>query len=149
MSLHDEILQQQHVRWNELLILHKQSSWRLSASKLKDSVCNRKFWHFIGHALLRDKYLYKLPYLKSRMNLQGIGLPLEEAMRFWRAEFAPKTSGDAFEKQYAYNIRYNYGKEGKRTDFTPYSCVKIVSSTPGQVRIRHTFTKYCQDYLWR
>ena len=55
-------------------------------------------------------------------------------MKFWRAEFAPKVNGDAFEKQYAYNIRYNYGKEGKRTDFTPYSCVKIVSSTPGQVR---------------
>ena len=64
--------------------------------------------------------------------LQGIGLPLEQAMHFWRTEFAPKVSGDAFEKQYAYNVRYNYGKEGKRTDFTPYSCVKIVSSTPGQ-----------------
>ena len=64
---------------------------------------------------------------------QGIGLPLEEAMRFWRTEFGPRTPSDAFDKQYAYNVRYNYGKEGKRTNYTPYSCVKIISSTPGQV----------------
>lgn len=67
---------------------------------------------------------------------QGIGLPLEEALRFWRAEFAPRTPGDAFEKQYAYNVRFNYGREGKRTDYTPYSCIKIVGSAPGAVRPR-------------
>ena len=54
-------------------------------------------------------------------------------MRFWRTEFGPRTPSDAFDKQYAYNVRYNYGKEGKRTNYTPYSCVKIISSTPGQV----------------
>ena len=26
--------------------------------------------------------------------LQGIGLPLEEAMKFWRAEFGPKCAGE-------------------------------------------------------
>ena len=44
--------------------------------------------------------------------LQAIGLPLEEAMIFWRTEFAPKVPGDKFDKEYAYNIRHNYGEMG-------------------------------------
>ena len=63
--------------------------------------------------------------------LKGIGLPLEEAMRFWRTEMAATAPGDAFDKQYAYNIRHNYGKEGKRADYTPHSCMKIISAIPG------------------
>lgn len=30
-------------------------------------------------------------------------------------------------------MRYNYGKEGSRKDYTPYSCLKIISTTPGVV----------------
>ena len=54
-------------------------------------------------------------------------------MTFWRAEFAPRTPSDKFEKQYAYNIRHNYGKEGNRKSYTPYSCLKVISATPGVV----------------
>lgn len=64
--------------------------------------------------------------------LKGIGLSLEEALRFWRTEFTKAMDGDKFDKQYSYNIRHNYGKEGKRADYTPYSCNKIImSNAPG------------------
>ncbi|XP_052776881.1 DNA primase large subunit-like [Mya arenaria] len=64
--------------------------------------------------------------------LKGIGLSLEEAMKFWRAEFCKLIDGDKFDKQYTYNIRHNYGKEGKRADYTPYSCMKVImSNAPG------------------
>lgn len=65
---------------------------------------------------------------------QGIGLPVEEALRFWRTEFAPVTPSDKFDKEYTYNIRHNYGVEGKRTNYTPYSCVKIISTPVDRVR---------------
>jgi DNA primase large subunit len=56
---------------------------------------------------------------------------LEDALRFWRDEFTKQIDADKFEKLYAYNIRHNYGKEGKRTNYTPYSCIKIIMSTVG------------------
>ena len=69
---------------------------------------------------------------KVTLSEQGVGLTLEEAMRFWRMEFVPKCPSDQFEKKYAYNVRYNYGREGRKSDYTPYSCLKIISSQPGQ-----------------
>lgn len=63
--------------------------------------------------------------------LKGIGLPLEEAIKFWRMEMAQHAPGEKFDKQYLYNIRHNYGKEGKRQEYTPHSCQSIISTIPG------------------
>ncbi|KAE8603257.1 hypothetical protein XENTR_v10014277 [Xenopus tropicalis] len=63
--------------------------------------------------------------------LKGIGLTLEQALQFWKLEFTKgKVDSEKFDKIYAYSIRHNYGKEGKRTDYTPYSCMKVILSNP-------------------
>lgn len=38
---------------------------------------------------------------------------------------------EKFEKSYAYNIRYNYGKEGQAKNWAPHSCLKIISKHVG------------------
>ena len=61
--------------------------------------------------------------------LKSVGLPLSEALIFWRTAFLPKYSSDQFNKDYAYNVRHNYGQEGKRANYASYSCGKICSSS--------------------
>src|SRR5690606_9430906 len=43
-----------------------------------------------------------------------------------------KVTPERFQREYAYNIRYNYGKEGKRVALSAYSCAKIQNeNAPG------------------
>jgi DNA primase large subunit len=78
--------------------------------------------------LAADHHLKHKGRLQLGLFLKGAGLPLEEALRFWRAHFGPKCGGEDFDKRYAYGIRFNYGREGRRADYTPYSCVKIITT---------------------
>lgn len=56
--------------------------------------------------------------------LRAAGLPLAEALAFWRAAFAPRVSPDQFTRDYAYNVRHNYGQEGRRANYPSYSCAR-------------------------
>ncbi|CAM9896950.1 unnamed protein product [Chrysoparadoxa australica] len=73
--------------------------------------------------------------LQYGLFLKGAGLSVDDAMMFNSLTPFTKIMGlDAFTKNYAYNIRHMYGKEGKRTNYTPYSCIKIImglAPTPG------------------
>lgn len=59
----------------------------------------------------------------------------------------PRTTGDKFNKEYAYNIRYNYGQEGKRENWSEWSCVKVINQVsdqattlwPGPLRTAHEY----------
>ena len=75
----------------------------------------------------QNSHLMHYGRLQYTLFLKGAGLPVDESLKFFKKKFEKKTPSDKFEKQYAYNIRHSYGLEGKRSDYAPYSCNKIMS----------------------
>lgn len=73
----------------------------------------------------QDKKLKHWGRLQYGLFLKGAGLSMEDALAFFQRHFSIVT-GEQFQKQYSYNIRHMYGKEGKRVTYTPYNCAKII-----------------------
>ncbi|KAM9848200.1 DNA primase large subunit [Aulostomus maculatus] len=88
----------------------------------------------LHQALRENHHLRHGGRMQYGLFLKGIGLSLEQALQFWRSEFVRgKVDADKFDKAYAYSIRHMFGKEGRRADYTPSSCMKVIlSNAPSQ-----------------
>ncbi|KAK6160422.1 hypothetical protein DH2020_003803 [Rehmannia glutinosa] len=81
--------------------------------------------------LREDHHLKHGGRMQLGLFLKGVGLNLDDALAFWKAEFSRKAGAERFDKEYAYKDTPQLWKRRKRTDYTPYSCQKIISTTPG------------------
>lgn len=74
---------------------------------------------------------------------------MEDALAFFQRQFSNLT-GEQFNKEYAYNIRHMYGREGKRATYTPYSCSRITAgNAPSSTGEHHgcPYKHYDADHL--
>jgi len=84
-------------------------------------------------AVKMENHLRNAGRMQLGLFLKGAGMPMEESLDFFRSEFSKKMGADKFDKEYAYNVRHIYGKEGARKDYTAMSCMKIIMGpAPGQ-----------------
>ena len=85
-----------------------------------------------SHAVLKDKHHLKHnARLQFGLFLKGVGVTLEDALGFWRSEFAKGgRTGEEFEKQYGYNFRHQYGQAGSHKNYSPYGCAKVIGASP-------------------
>ncbi|KAI6660365.1 DNA primase large subunit-like [Oopsacas minuta] len=81
-------------------------------------------------SLKKEHHLKHWGRMQYGLFLKGIGLNMEDSLRFWREEFMKAMDSDKFDKNYAYNIRHHYGREGGKISYSAYSCSKIINNNP-------------------
>lgn len=82
-----------------------------------------------GH-LRRDGHLKHMGRFSYGLFLKAIGLSLDDSMVLFATLMSQKGGGsvEAFAKlAYGYNVRHNYGMEGKKTSYNSASCGTILS----------------------
>jgi DNA primase large subunit len=84
-------------------------------------------------ALQKEKHLKHWGRLQYGLFLKAAGLSLEDALSYFERMFV----GKGFSKEYAYNWRHMYGKEGKRANYPAYSCAKVINSNAPNANEHH------------
>lgn len=83
----------------------------------------------LHNGMKQDHKLKHHGRLQYGLFLKGAGMTMEEQTIYFQREFTKIMTSEKFNKEYTYNIRHMYGKEGKRVNYTPYSCSKIILGT--------------------
>ncbi|KAK1857682.1 hypothetical protein I4F81_000297 [Pyropia yezoensis] len=83
-------------------------------------------------ALRDDHHLRHGARMQLGLFLKACGLTMDESLTLFKTEFGRGTiTAEKFDRQYAYNIRHYYGKEGHRKSLNAFSCTKIMGERPG------------------
>lgn len=85
---------------------------------------------YLHETLMADHHLKHSGRLYYGAFLRSGQVDLETAIEFWRREFTKKIPNDKFERNYKYNIRHLYGKEGHKQALSCFSCDKIINENP-------------------
>lgn len=118
---------------NEYSNANLQAEDRLTAANIEKAA----FKHFpicmqaCHQKLKKQNHLQYHARMQFRLFLKGCGVTMEDSIEYFKREFCKRSgmTAETFRKQYIYNIRHSYGKEGKRVDYTPYSCQRIINGT--------------------
>ncbi|KAL5005853.1 hypothetical protein ScPMuIL_017011 [Solemya velum] len=106
------------------------------------------------HTTLRDNHrLRHHARIQYTLFLKAAGLPLHEALVFWRNEYSKDaTSKDGcvhtwqeHEGRYTYNIRHLYGLEGSRINYRAHCCQSLQTVDGGSQWFGGCFFKNCDS----
>lgn len=89
----------------------------------------------LQQGLINDSHLKYNGRQQLGLFLKGIGLNVDEAIKFWSFQFTKNNnmSMEKFNKEYKYNVRHQYGLEGARINYKPWDCNTILSKPkPGK-----------------
>ncbi|KAI5147973.1 DNA primase large subunit [Enteropsectra breve] len=80
--------------------------------------------------------------------LKDIGVSLADTINFFIRYF--DCNRDQFNKEYLYAIRHNYGLEGRRANYTSFTCMKLIGLGPDNSALGCPFTgnmSYAKKYM--
>ncbi|XP_055327475.1 DNA primase large subunit-like [Paramacrobiotus metropolitanus] len=78
----------------------------------------------------RDHHLRHWARLQYWLFLKGIGLPMDDTIKLTRLEFSRHGLNESQLKNMDYGVRHSYGREGRRANYNPPSCMKIITQNP-------------------
>lgn len=120
-----------HFVENELNMLMKTQSKYVHPSKLPE-VAKNSFpmcMDLLYRTFVRDNHLKYDGRTQMQLFFKGIGLTLGDCIKVFQERFFRiGILEEQFNREYAYGIRHAYGQEGKKVNYPPYSCYKIIKS---------------------
>ena len=75
-------------------------------------------------------HLMHLGRLHYTLYLKAAGLSIDELLKFFYKKFEKKMTLEKFNKEYRYYFRHHYGLEGRKMNYHPYNCDKIINTNP-------------------